>query len=153
MNVRSHCNRYANSSICKLVARFRNTSRSQNEVMIDEMSDVDGSRQTYSTNYDYLVVKWVFWSRRLKWLPGVTTPPTSHPVRGVLVLRRPQGGEGSWSGVCMQMGEGSAPRGRPHRKLETIYVILSSSREKKLVFFGTRISSLDRIESGNFLSK
>ena len=35
----------------------------------------------------------------------------------------------------MWTGEGSAPCGRPHRKLEPTVVILSSSHGKKLAFF------------------
>jgi len=43
---------------------------------------------------------------------------------------------GSGSGGCMWTGErGSAPCGRPHRKLEPTDVILSSSHAKKLAFF------------------
>jgi len=46
---------------------------------------------------------------------------------------------------------GQAPCGRPHRKLklESTDIILSS-HAKKLASFFTRISSLDRIKSGNF---
>ena len=60
-------------------------------------------------------------------------------------------GEESGSGGCMWTG-GQAPCGRPHRKfkLESTDVILSFSHAKKLVYFFTRISSLDRIKSGNF---
>ena len=49
-------------------------------------------------------------------------------------------------------GRGQAPSGRPHRKLklESTNIILSSSHAKKLASFITRISSLDRIKSGNF---
>jgi len=47
----------------------------------------------------------------------------------------------------MRTGEReSAPRGRPHRKLVPIDVILSS-HAKKLEFFWTRISSLGRIKT------
>src|SRR6218665_498840 len=49
-------------------------------------------------------------------------------------------------------GGGPAPYLRPHRKLklESTDVILSFSHAKKLVYFFTRISSLDGIKSGNF---
>ena len=52
-----------------------------------------------------------------------------------------------WTG-----GGGPAPCGRPHRKLKLEFtdIILSSSHAKKLVYFFTRISSLDGIKSGNF---
>ena len=52
----------------------------------------------------------------------------------------------------MDGGGGEAPCERPHRnlKLESNDVILSSSRAKKLASFFTRISSLDKIKSGNF---
>ena len=53
--------------------------------------------------------------------------------------------------ACGRGEGGPAPFGRPHRKLklESSDVILSSSHAKKLVYFFTRISSLDR-KSGNF---
>src|SRR6218665_3160274 len=49
-------------------------------------------------------------------------------------------------------GRGQALCGRPHRtlKLKSTDIILSSSHAKKLVYFCTRISSLDGIKSGNF---
>ena len=49
-------------------------------------------------------------------------------------------------------GEGSAPCGRPDRKLklEPIDVILLSSHAKKLASFFIGISSLDGMKSGNF---
>ena len=60
--------------------------------------------------------------------------------------------------MFMQKGRGSGSGGRmwtcacPHRKLEPTDVILFSSHAKKLAGFWTRISSLDRIKSGNFSS-
>ena len=57
--------------------------------------------------------------------------------------------ESGGSGGHMQMGEGSAPCGRPHRKLEPTDFIPPSSHAQKLAFFCTRVSSLDRIKGGN----
>jgi len=63
-----------------------------------------------------------------------------------------QRGRGSGSGGTCGRGRGQASCGRPHRKLklESTDVILSSSHAKKLVYFFTRILSLDEIKSENF---
>jgi len=45
--------------------------------------------------------------------------------------------------TCGRGKGGQAPSGRPHRKLESTDVILSSSHAKKLALFWIGISSMD----------
>src|SRR6218665_284745 len=76
-----------------------------------------------------------------------------HPNKGSFIYDVHTQGRGvrlRWT--HMDVGGGQAICGRPCRKLKlgSIDVILSSSHAKKLVYFLTRISSLDGIKSGHF---
>ena len=66
--------------------------------------------------------------------------------------RREEGVRLRWDVYGRGEGGDPAPCGRPHRKLklESTHVILSSSHAKKLVYFFTRISSLDGIKTEIF---
>src|SRR6218665_661769 len=78
-------------------------------------------------------------------------PGCKFPIRGQPFMTSTWRGSGSGERMCTGEG-GQDPCGRPHRKLklESTDVILSSSHEKKLVYFFTRISSLDGIKNRNF---
>src|SRR6218665_3934147 len=80
-------------------------------------------------------------------IPGCKFSIMGHPF--MTSTRR---GSGLGGRMCTGGEGGQAPCGRPHRKLklESTDVILYSSHEKKLVYFFTRISSLDGIENRNF---
>jgi len=77
---------------------------------------------------------------------------TITPIWAIHLWHPHRVGEGSGSGGRMRTGEGVIPCGRAHRKLGPIDIILSSSQAKKFTLIWIRISPLDRIKSGHFLS-